>query len=173
MGFEAEIDNSERNGVVDNLQEEIICSICCSIFEDPMRLDCCDGHFCKECFNNVKKNSRDCPLCRTGNFTAKFSRLMVTVLSQYKLICPAQECKMSVNYANFAQHKKTCPVLNRKPCQNCKKDYLKEDFEEHFSCFEKLNKNAEIDKKKIAKLESEVEEARMTIEQLITVKFDF
>ena len=33
MGFEAEIDNSERNGVVDNLQEEIICSICCCIFE--------------------------------------------------------------------------------------------------------------------------------------------
>ncbi|CBY37398.1 unnamed protein product [Oikopleura dioica] len=31
-----------------------------------------------------------------------------------------------------------------------------------------LNKNAEIDKKKIAKFESEVEEARMTIEQLIT-----
>jgi hypothetical protein len=33
MGFDAEIDNSERNGVVDNLQEEIICSICFCIFE--------------------------------------------------------------------------------------------------------------------------------------------
>ena len=33
MGFDAEIDNSERNGVLDNLRAEIICSICCTIFE--------------------------------------------------------------------------------------------------------------------------------------------
>ena len=33
MGFDAEIDNSERNGAVDNLQEEIICSICHAILE--------------------------------------------------------------------------------------------------------------------------------------------
>ena len=33
MGFDAEIDNSERNSVVENLKDEVQCSICCSIFE--------------------------------------------------------------------------------------------------------------------------------------------
>jgi len=33
MGFDAEIDNSERNSVVENLKDEVKCSICCSIFE--------------------------------------------------------------------------------------------------------------------------------------------
>jgi thymidylate synthase len=31
MGFEAEIDNSERSDVVENLRAEVIWSICCSI----------------------------------------------------------------------------------------------------------------------------------------------
>lgn len=116
---------------------------CCSSFinnilKDPMRLDCCDGHLCKKCFENVKMNSQNCPLCRAPNFTAKFSRLMVTVLSQYKLFCPAQECNESVPYANFAKHKKTCPVLNKKPCQQCDKFFSKDEFQEHFLCFEEL-----------------------------------
>lgn len=168
MGFDAEIDNSERNGVVDNLQEEIMCSICYCIFEDPMKLDCCDGHLCKKCLENVKMNSRNCPLCRKDNLTAKFSRLMVTILSQYKLFCPAQECNESVPYADFAKHKETCPVLNKKPCQQCNKFYSKDDFQEHITCFEELNKKTEADQKKIAKLESDVQEARMTTEQMIT-----
>jgi hypothetical protein len=136
-----------------------------------MKLDCCDGHLCKTCFENVKMNSQNCPRCRKDNFTAKFSRLMLTLLSQYKLFCPAQECNESVPYADFAKHKETCPVLNKKPCQQCDKFYSKDDFQEHFTCFEELNKKAEADQKKIAKLESDVEEAKMATEQLRTVEF--
>ena len=136
------------------------------ISQEPMRLDCCEGHLCKKCFEDVKKNSRNCPLCRKANFTATFSRLMVTLLSQFKLFCPAEECNESVPYANFAKHKKTCSVLNRKPCSQCNEVYSKDDFQKHFSCFEELNK-------KVSTLESEVEEARMTIEQLLAVEFIF
>ena len=134
------------------------------ILQDPMKLDCCDGHLCKKCFENCSENSRNCPFCRKANFTAKFSRLMVTLLSQFKLFCPAQECNASVPYASFARHKETCSVLNRKPCSQCSEIYSKNDFQKHFSCFEELNN-------KVSTLESEVEEARMTIEQLISVEF--
>ena len=47
----------------------------------------------------------------------------------------------------------------------------KDDFQEHITCFEELNKKTEADQKKIAKLESDVQEARMTTEQMITVEF--
>jgi len=133
-----------------------------------MILDCCDGHLCKICLENVRNNTRNCPLCREPNFTAKFSRLMVTLLSQLKLFCPAEECNESVPYANFARHKETCRVLNRKPCSQCNGIYSRNDFQEHFSCFEELNEKTEADRKKIEKLESDVEEGRMTIAQLIT-----
>ncbi|CAG5110899.1 Oidioi.mRNA.OKI2018_I69.chr2.g5247.t1.cds [Oikopleura dioica] len=153
MGFDALIDNSERSSVVENLKDEINCSICCSIFEDPMKLDCCDGHLCKICFNDVKKKFQNCPLCRKTNFTAKHSRLMVTVLSQLKLLCPAKECKESVAYSSFANHKKTCPALNKKPCPECKKLYWKNDFQEHFECFSKIaSANENMKKKEAANL---------------------
>ena len=115
-----------------------------------MKLDCCDGHLCKKCFESVKKKFQNCPLCRQANFTAKFSRLMVTVLSQYKLFCPAEECNESVPYADFAKHKKMCPAL-KKPCPICKKLYWKNNFLDHLSCFEELNKKAEASQKIIEK----------------------
>jgi chromosome segregation ATPase/RNA polymerase subunit RPABC4/transcription elongation factor Spt4 len=113
---------------------------------------------CKKCYENVKKQFKNCPLCRQANFTAKFSRLMVTVLSQYKLFCPAAECNESVPYANFAKHKESCPALNKKPCPHCKKLYWKNDFIDHFACFEELNKTAQEDKKKVVDLEWKVSE---------------
>ncbi|CBY37233.1 unnamed protein product [Oikopleura dioica] len=166
MGFDAEIDNSERNSVVENLKDEIQCSICCSIFEEPMKLDCCDGHICKKCFESVKKKFQNCPLCRKANFTAKFSRLMVTVLSQYKLFCPAEECNESVLYVNFAQHKKTCPALNKKPCPSCKKLYWHKDFADHFLCFEDIIKKAQADQKKLKDLETKNKSLKQSKESL-------
>ncbi|CBY37773.1 unnamed protein product [Oikopleura dioica] len=166
MGFDAEIDNSERNSVVENLKDEVQCSICCSIFEDPMKLDCCDGHLCKKCYESVKEQFQNCPLCRKLDFTAKFSRLMVTVLSQYKLFCPAVECNESVPYANFGEHKESCPALNKKPCPQCKKLYWKNDFLEHFSCFDELNKTAQLKEKEVTELEWKITELELKIKPI-------
>merc|ERR1712037_849539 len=154
MGYDVEIDNSEKSSVAENLKDEITCAVCLCIFEEPMKVDCCDGHFCKECIENVKKSYQPCPLCRKENFTAKFSRIMVTVLTQYKLICPADECKKSIPYANFEKHKNTCPALNKKTCPYCKKLYWKNDFQHHLSCIEELNRKAQANQKKLKDLES-------------------
>ena len=98
---------------------------------------------------------------------------MVAVLSQYKLLCPAQECNESVPYENFAQHIETCQAMIKKSCSYCKKMFSKSDFQEHFSCFDELNNIGKADErnlKHIKKLKSDVEEARMTIERLKTVE---
>ncbi|CAG5105349.1 Oidioi.mRNA.OKI2018_I69.chr1.g2051.t1.cds [Oikopleura dioica] len=80
MGIDAEVDTSQGGDIIQTLKDEIFCSICCAIFEDPLKLDCCDGHLCKVCFEDVKGKFPSCPLCRALNFTAKPSRLMVSVL---------------------------------------------------------------------------------------------
>ena len=91
---------------------------------------------------------------------------MVTVLSQYKLFCPAAECNESVPYANFAKHKESCPALNKKPCPHCKKLYWKNDFEDHFICFDELNKTAQISEKKIVELELKITELELKIKPI-------
>ena len=79
MGIDAEVDTSQGGDIIQTLKDEIYCSICCAIFEvriyslnfwsspnlkDPMKLDCCDGHLCKVCFEDVRVKFPSCPLCR-------------------------------------------------------------------------------------------------------------
>uniref|UniRef100_A0A8C9R2Y9 Zinc-binding protein A33-like n=1 Tax=Scleropages formosus TaxID=113540 RepID=A0A8C9R2Y9_SCLFO len=47
------------------LDEELICSICCEIFKDPVIL-LCSHSFCRSCLQQYwdQKSSRECPLCR-------------------------------------------------------------------------------------------------------------
>ncbi|XP_076869314.1 E3 ubiquitin-protein ligase TRIM39-like [Brachyhypopomus gauderio] len=47
-----------------SLEEELCCSICCGIFNDPVLLSCSHS-FCKRCLSEVWGNrAKDCPLCR-------------------------------------------------------------------------------------------------------------
>ena len=119
-----------------------------------MELDCCGGHLCTECYEKVKKQFQDCPLCRQANFSSKSSRFMLTVLSQYKLFCPAEECNESIPYEYFARHTNTCLALNKKSCPHCKKLYWKNDFQHHLSCIEELNKKNQANQKKVKDLQS-------------------
>jgi len=109
---------------------------------------------------------QNCPLCRKPNFTAKFSRLMVTVLSQYKLFCPAVECHESVPYAKFANHKESCPALNKKPCPQCKKLFWKNDFQDHFVCFNELTKTLKTNEEKTSELQWQISELELKIKAI-------
>ncbi|XP_029106356.1 nuclear factor 7, brain-like [Scleropages formosus] len=48
-----------------SLDEELICSVCCEIFKDPVILPCSHS-FCRSCVQQYwdQKSSRECPVCR-------------------------------------------------------------------------------------------------------------
>uniref|UniRef100_A0A8C9R398 Nuclear factor 7, brain-like n=1 Tax=Scleropages formosus TaxID=113540 RepID=A0A8C9R398_SCLFO len=48
-----------------SLDEELICSVCCEIFKDPVLL-ACSHSFCRSCVQQYweQKSSRECPVCR-------------------------------------------------------------------------------------------------------------
>ncbi|XP_036380542.1 nuclear factor 7, brain-like [Megalops cyprinoides] len=48
-----------------SLDEELCCSVCCEIFEDPVVLKCSHS-FCRVCLQRCweEKSSRECPICR-------------------------------------------------------------------------------------------------------------
>ena len=162
MGIDAEIDTSQGGDIIQTLKDEIFCSICCAIFEvrfcfyfkntalfkEPLKLDCCDGHLCKVCFEDVKPKFASCPLCRASNYSAKPSRLMVSVLSTITLSCPAEECSEKFLYSQFLKHKETCDFLNMKTCDQCNVKMDLPEFERHLACIKTLLKNLEEVKKK-------------------------
>ncbi|XP_029106059.1 zinc-binding protein A33-like isoform X2 [Scleropages formosus] len=47
------------------LDEELVCSVCCEIFKDPVIL-LCSHSFCRSCVQQYweQKSSRECPVCR-------------------------------------------------------------------------------------------------------------
>ena len=162
MGIDAEIDTSQGGDIIQTLKDEIFCSICCAIFEvrfcfyfkntalfkEPLKLDCCDGHLCKVCFEDVKPKFASCPLCRAPNYSAKPARLMVSVLSTITLSCPAEECNEKLLYSQFLKHKATCDFLNMKTCDQCNVNMDLPEFERHLACIKTLLKNLEEVQKK-------------------------
>ena len=53
----------------DHINQHLKCSVCLSIFNDPVRLEC--GHtFCKKCIKMWIKKHNECPCCRI-NVTPK------------------------------------------------------------------------------------------------------
>uniref|UniRef100_A0A8C9RFG1 Zinc-binding protein A33-like n=1 Tax=Scleropages formosus TaxID=113540 RepID=A0A8C9RFG1_SCLFO len=53
-----------------SLDEELICSVCCEIFKDPVVLRCSHS-FCRSCVQQYweHRSSRECPLCRRRSST--------------------------------------------------------------------------------------------------------
>uniref|UniRef100_A0A8C9RJC5 Zinc-binding protein A33-like n=1 Tax=Scleropages formosus TaxID=113540 RepID=A0A8C9RJC5_SCLFO len=54
------------------LDEELVCSVCCEIFKDPVIL-LCSHSFCRSCVQQYweQKSSRECPMCRRRSSTEK------------------------------------------------------------------------------------------------------
>ena len=90
---------------------------------------------------------------------------MATVLSKVKLLCPADECRMSVSFDKFEEHKKNCLAWNKKTCPECKKVMSMNKFHEHFVCFEKRMKM-----KDSTELERKVAAQKKEINILLTKK---
>ncbi|CAG5091526.1 Oidioi.mRNA.OKI2018_I69.PAR.g13101.t1.cds [Oikopleura dioica] len=160
MGFDAEIDESSK------INDEINCGVCRSILEEPSVVTCCQGHFCKKCLDMVKQNALAnnfaprCPNCRKGNFKEEKARLMAKVLSTIKLMCPVDECGMSVPYDKFKEHQKACLALQGKKCPECKQATSLKKAHEHWMCFEKNARRLKEAKKRYAAQAKELEEIK-------------
>merc|ERR1712037_653972 len=98
------------------------------------------GHLCKVCFEDVKKQYPSCPLCRASNYSAKPSRLMVSVLSTITLCCPAVECQEKILYDNFKKHKESCAYFNMKKCDQCNVKMEVLELQRHLACVAVIEK---------------------------------
>ena len=129
MGF-------ERNRFVDqNIDEELICSICLNVFETAVTTDCVHT-FCLECVKQmVTTNKKTCPECRTnftpkrrrednnsiivGNYVFRPNRTANNMISKLKIKCDYESfgCKKSIELSSLQTHLNECPFKRCKTCE--------------------------------------------------------
>ena len=84
---------------------------------------------------------------------------MVDVLSTLQLICPNTDCRSSIPYEKYEEHKKNCLALHEKKCPECEQTTSLSKFHEHFKCFEKMAAKNAATKEENATLKTRLTEA--------------
>lgn len=116
--------------------EELICSICRSVFCDPVQSPC-NHVFCRNCINKWLENNRNCPICRkrTTRYTVQeVVPLIKNIIMKLNLHCHNTErgCEDKFPLEACEAHLKVC-VYETVRCGNkpCKEMLLRKDMPEH------------------------------------------
>jgi len=109
----------------DKISPDLICSICCEPFFEPIMHMSCQNVFCKKCVEKVS----NCPLCREAITQQQFGlipRFMKNALDEIRVICPI--CTNSIQRGKFTDHFNKCPA----DCPfGCKAKIALVDLEQH------------------------------------------
>lgn len=116
--------------------EELVCSICQSVFCDPVQSPC--RHvFCRNCIVKWLESNRNCPICRkrtTKSTIKEVVPLVKNMIMKLTLRCHNSEmgCEERFSLENCESHVKDC-VFEMVQCKNkpCKMMFMKRDVQEH------------------------------------------
>jgi hypothetical protein len=93
MGVEAEFTSS--------VPEELICSICHDVFENPV-ISCYNGHvFCKLCISEWCKNHKSCPQCKENTLKQHVNVPLLSGMTEKLEICCICDMKMPLSKKNI------------------------------------------------------------------------
>lgn len=118
------------------------CPICLEIFENPINDNC--GHtFCKNCLDQILKNSKNCPISKLEIKNHAPNLILKNLLSTIRLNC--KKCSKDFILAEKKIHLIICEI------QNKPKDFVIKKFVEVFLRNQKLEKEVKLYKKMIVK----------------------
>ena len=105
--------------------DEIYCSICYDILNDPIECQECQTNFCRECVEVVKKKNKEkkienkCPLCQKEQNLKENIVFREILLKNIQRIC--KKCKkLFSNKNDFDEHIKKCKLYKCKICHKIK-----------------------------------------------------
>ncbi len=79
---------------VGKLQDELMCSICMKVLNEPQMVNCCEQRFCEKCLTKWMTNNKTCPHCRSTDFSYMFDKKikylnsLFTVLTKHMAVSP-------------------------------------------------------------------------------------
>ncbi|XP_053574624.1 zinc-binding protein A33 [Bombina bombina] len=118
------------------LTEELTCSVCCDLLNEPVMLDCMH-HFCKACilrFWSSSQQDPSCPHCRRviPNRFFRTNHLLQKVVEQVKKCSTSDYYRKTQKYLN--------DLLNEKENQSLKLGQMKREAEKKISEVEETGK---------------------------------
>jgi hypothetical protein len=119
----------------DDIDRNLLCTICQEILKIPRECSNCHNNFCKKCIELwMGEKDQTCPF-RCGKIKLLQShRIIIDALRILKFNCKNQlnGCNIILNYDNYIEHAQVCEY-NKIKCSNtdCKSSILAKDMESH------------------------------------------
>ncbi|XP_078324493.1 E3 ubiquitin-protein ligase NRDP1-like [Crassostrea virginica] len=114
----------ERSRFQGDVDEELICSICSGVLEEPLRISPCEHAFCAACIHEWLLRHSTCPVDRepiTNNQLEQVPRIFRNLLSRLQIACDnaIYGCQAVVALEQLSNHLRECqhsadlvPVFN-------------------------------------------------------------
>ena len=74
--------------LVQKLPEDLSCSICLNVIQQPQMVNCCEKLFCDKCLMKWKEKNNSCPCCRNQDFTHMEMQTTVRKVESLQVYCP-------------------------------------------------------------------------------------
>ncbi|CAF1224771.1 unnamed protein product [Adineta ricciae] len=155
MGFDIQ---RFSNGI----DEELICSICGGVLQDPLQAPSCEHTFCQVCIQEWLSRSETCPIDRTPlelDQLKPVPRILKTLLNRLDITCENEGCSRKIKLDHLTNHLNQCEYSPKKliSCENgCGIMLLKDDHINH-NCIQVLRNELNNAKYDLQKYKSDVE----------------
>ncbi|XP_076350723.1 E3 ubiquitin-protein ligase NRDP1-like isoform X1 [Tachypleus tridentatus] len=166
MGF----DLGRFHGEVD---EELICSICSGVLEDPLQAPQCEHAFCRSCIHEWFLRQQTCPVDRTPVTTAQLKpvpRILRNLLSRLLITCDNSSfgCGAVVKLDRLTAHEAECEYNPKRPVQcqqGCGLVIPKDELKGH-SCIKEMRVLVQSQQQQMTDFQQELNEQKQEIDLL-------
>ena len=137
---------------VSRINDELICSICQMVLENPLQIVECEHAFCSECINQwMSTGNETCPVDRNNINKEKLRtpRIINKFLCELKIKCDyeSEGCKDNVELEHLSQHCKQCKFNPNNKSTNSnhemsvrKKEFINHNYDEELKLALEMSK---------------------------------
>lgn len=148
-----------------DVDEELICTICGGVFQEPRQVSPCEHCFCDECIQEWVKHQQTCPVDRnpiTSSSLGPAPRILRNLLARLKITCENEQfgCQAVVKLDGLESHLSQCEYNPKRPvlCEKgCGLEVPLDELPDH-NCVQELHKVINTNEKRIQGLEERIQE---------------
>lgn len=159
-------------GGVDSVDEELICTICGGVLEDPLQAPTCEHPFCAACIHEWLNHQQTCPVDRCSLMPLQLRpvpRILKNLLSKLRISCDNESfgCSAVVRLDSLQAHLSQCEYNPKRPVSCEKGCGLIVPFDEmpQHNCVRELNNIIQNQNVKIAELQAQIDDQRQQLNE--------